>query len=64
MIRNVRKDMPVIFQKKKMTQIFFMRDFPRLCRPVLGPTQPHVQWVSCLSPGRSGRGVALTTHSI
>jgi hypothetical protein len=21
------------------------RDFPRLCRPALGPTQPPVQWV-------------------
>jgi hypothetical protein len=25
------------------------RDFPHLSRPVLGPTQPPVQWVSGLS---------------
>jgi len=27
------------------------RDFPQLFRPALGPTQPPVQWVSCLSRG-------------
>jgi hypothetical protein len=33
-------------------------------RPVLGPTQPPVQWVpGVLSPGvKRGRGVMLTTH--
>jgi hypothetical protein len=35
-------------------------------RPVLGPTQPPVQWVpEVLSPGvKRGRGVTLTTHLI
>jgi hypothetical protein len=40
------------------------RDVPQLSRPTLGPTQHSVQW----APGlflwvKSGRGVALTTHS-
>ena len=25
------------------------RDFPHLSRPTLGPIQPHVQWIPCLS---------------
>jgi hypothetical protein len=36
------------------------------CRPVLGPTQPAVQWVmGPLTPGvKRGRDVMLTTHSL
>jgi len=34
-------------------------------RPVLGPTQPPVQRVPCLSRGvKCGRGVLLTTHPL
>ena len=33
------------------------RDFPRLSRPTLGPTQPPVQWVPGLSRGLSTAGV-------
>jgi len=40
-------------------------DFPHLSRPVLGPTQPPVQWIPALSWGvKSGRGVMLTPHAL
>jgi hypothetical protein len=38
------------------------RDFPHSFRPVLGPTQPPIQWVRGHSRGLGGRVVALTTH--
>ena len=31
-------------------------DFPYLSRPALGPTQPPVQWVECLSRGKERPG--------
>ena len=41
------------------------RDFPHLSRPVLGPTQPPVQWVSGFSRGkeRPGRDADLSSPS-
>jgi len=40
---------------------WWWRDFPHLFRPVLGPTQPPVQWVPGLSRGvKRGQVVTLT----
>jgi hypothetical protein len=41
------------------------RDFPHLCRPALGPTQPPVQLGTGSFPGvESGRGVTLIPHPL
>jgi hypothetical protein len=41
------------------------RDFPRLSRQDLRPTQPPVKWVPGLSQGvRCGRGVMLTPQPL
>jgi len=41
------------------------RDFPRLFRSALGPTQPPVQWVPGHSPGvSSSRGVTLAPYPL
>ena len=41
------------------------RDFPRLSRPALGPTQLPSQWVPGLSWGiNSVRGVTMTSHRL
>jgi hypothetical protein len=42
---------------------WWVRNVPHLSRPVLGSTQPPVQWVLGLSWGvRSGWGMTLTPH--
>jgi len=37
-------------------------EFFRPSRPVMGPNQPPIEWVSALSLGTGGRGVGLTPH--
>jgi hypothetical protein len=40
------------------------REFSDTYRPVLGPTQPPVEWVQGISRGKGGRGVVLITHPL
>jgi hypothetical protein len=43
---------------------WWLRDFPHLSTPTLGPTLPPVQWVPGLSLGvKNGRSVTLIPHT-
>jgi len=52
-----RLDSPVI-------ESLWRRDFPHPSGPVLGPTQPPVQWVPGFPGVNDGRGVMLTPHPL